>query len=454
MASQPPRRSDGVPILHDFLTFRRDPLAFWRETGDIAPVTRVRFGPTIEYWVITEPDFLQHILQKRAKFYPRERRLMRINRANAPELLFNTDNWEEWLWRRRLMQPAFHRQQIAGFAEAMVDETQKLAGEWPDGATINLEHAMKTLTMRIIARTMFSSDVRQKTDMMQYSYELSSLVAFERASAPVALPLWLPLPKFRRHRAAIDARTDFLYEIVQERLKTGAVKGDLLDTLIAARLEEDGRSLTLDDLVWEMSGIVFAGHDTTAMTLTWLLYTLSQHPSIEAQLREEMDTVLNGRPATLADLPHMPLTERVILETLRLYPPVYLTIREADEDDQFGDYIIPKGTSFVVNIRGMHRSAAHWDEPDRFDPDRFLPQRSAGRHKFAYLPFLQGPRKCMGDSFAMMEMQLVLPTLLQAAQFGYTQPQPPTAVASFVLETKGGLPMQVRQLEQGLTQEA
>lgn len=437
----PPRRHDGVPILRDFLNYRAAPLRFWLSSGQIAPVVRIGLGPFLEYWVVTDPDFLRHILQKNVKNYPRERRLSRLNRLDGPELMFNTDSWEEWLWRRRLMQPAFHRQQIARFAAIMTEEAARLAEGWQPGQRVNLDHAMKTLTMRIIGRTMFSADVGAETDELQETYELASAFTFERASSIWPPPLWWPIPANWRVKTAVSHRYALLRRIVEGRLASGEVKGDLLDTLIGAHLEENGRSFSSEDLVGEMGGIVFAGHETTALTMMWLFYLLSQHPEVEARLRDEIAAVCANRLPTLNDLPHMPYTQQVISETLRLYPPVYVTLREADADDQFGDYPIAKGTHFVLNIRGLHRDPRYWDNPEQFNPDRFTPEQAKARDNFAFIPFLSGPKKCIGDSFAMMEMQLVVPTILQQHRLHYAQPTPPIEKAGFVMEANGGIEM-------------
>ena len=259
--SLPPLRADGLPVLNHYLLYRADPLTFWYESGLMGPLVRIRLGPRLEFWVVTEPSLMQHILQKRARYYPRERRLMRLNRRKGPELLFNTDKWEEWLWRRRLMQPAFHRQEIAGLAERMVAEAEALMAEWQVGQVVDFEHAMKTLTMRIIGRTMFSVDVRDETDMLQDSFEVTSHQAYKRASSMLPTPLWLPTKLNREAETLETARIGLLHRIVHERYESQQPQGDLLDMLIAAHLEEEegGHRFTAEQLVYEMSGIVFCG---------------------------------------------------------------------------------------------------------------------------------------------------------------------------------------------------
>lgn len=439
----PPMRPGAVPGLGHLRAYRADPLGFWLGAGRAAPVCRIRLGPSLEYWVLTDPDAIQHVLQTHVKDYPRERRLMRLNRMGGPELLFNTDRWDEWLWRRRLMQPAFHRAQIAAFANVIVAEARKTAERWHDGATIDLGAEMKALTMRIIGRAMFSVDIERDVEGFQRSFEATADYVFRRAGSAVPVPLWLPMPANRHARRMVELRRGLLRAIVEERFKEREPKGDLLDLLIASQIEENGKRFTPEQLIGEMSGIVFAGHETTAQTLTWLFYLLSQHPEAERRVRAEARAAGDREPGP-ADLERMPYTERVILETLRLYPPVYITLREADAPHRVAGYDVPAGTRFAVNIRGLHRAPALWgDDADRFDPDRFGPERGAGRHKFAYIPFLAGPKRCLGDAFAMLEMQLAVATLCRWATLSFAGAAPPIEQPGFTMHPRGVIPMRV-----------
>lgn len=413
--------------------------------GQQGPVVRVRLGPAREFWVITDADLFQEILAQKAKNFPRDRQLRDRKGLDRTKTVFNAPTYDEWLWRRRLLQPAFHVRQLRGFARTMVAEAQRLTAETNTAVPLDLVFWMKTLTMRIICKTMFSASV-EETAVLQQCFEEVTHFHYNRLKAMVKLPLWVPTPHKLRAEQANNTRWRIIEEIVQARLKSGQPQDDLLDMLIAAHLDEDGRSFDEVDLVSEMLSIVFAGHDTTAMTLVWLFYTLTQRPDIEARMRQEVKTVLNGRLPTLDDIEQMPYTYMVIQETLRFYPTVYLTLREAETDDTLGDLPIPAGTQVVVNIRGIHRDPQHWEAPEQFQPERFDPFTPVERHKFAYLPFLAGPKKCIGDNFAMMEMRLVVPTILQALQFTYAGAEPVREKAGFVMETAGPVSMRVKKL--------
>ncbi len=423
---------DGIPILHNYLQFRAAPLQFWLDTAAIAPVVRVRFATNRELLVITDADLLGEMFQKKARQFPRSRTLIDKDNLDNSQTVFNAPTWDEWLWRRRMLQPTFHRKQLTGFAEAMVDETQRLVADW-DGI-ISLKEQMKTLTMRIIGRTMFSAPLQQ-TKRLQTLFEQISRYSFAKSSAMIDLPAWLPTPLKVRTRKSLATRYDIIGTIVKERLASNEPKGDLLDTLIAASAEE---GFSAENIIHEMNSVIFAGHETTAMTLTWLFHTLAQNPLIEQKVRAEVMTVLGNRPTTLADLDAMPYINNVIQETMRLYPSVYVTLREADGDQTLGDYDIPAGTELLANLRALHRDPRYWEAPLTFNPDRF----NKPRHKFAYMPFLIGPRKCIGDSFAMMEMRLVVPTILQNVYLR-TAGELPKEHAGFVMEPDNNVEMSI-----------
>jgi cytochrome P450 len=440
----PPHHLDTIPILHNFLEFRADPLQFWLDLGREGPVVRIQLGPFRPFWVVTDADFLEYILHKKSRNFPRDHQLRDRNGLDNMQTVFTAPTWEEWLWRRRLLQPAFHAKELRKFAGTMVAEALPLLDGIDSDKPLELVSFMKSLTMRIICKTMFSASL-EETAVLQHAFEQVSEFSYKRLSGMINLPLWLPTPDIVKTRRAVNARVAIIEHLVQERLSSGKAKDDLLDMLISAHLDEDGRSFTGYDLVSEMISIVFAGHETTAMTLVWLFYKVAQDIEIGQKLQEEVDRVLNGRLPTLADLDNMPYTHWLIQETLRYYPSVYATLREAEEDDEYEGYHIAAGTQFVVNIRGLHRDPRYWHEPERFWPERFDSETAVPQHKFAFIPFLAGPKKCIGDNFAMMEMRLVVPTIMQRLRFHYDASEPAREKAGFVMETQKPVMMRVEK---------
>lgn len=434
----PALRPSRIPMLYDFPDYIRDPLAFWLSVGRTAPLLRVRLTSLREFWVATDPEFLQHILQTKPKTYVRERLTMRVHRSGRLPYSFNTEDWEEWLWRRRLMQPAFHKDELARFCQVMVEETTHHLEQW--SGTIDLERMMKTLTMRIIGRTMFSFEFSDEMDSLQKAYDIWGKYIFVWASLGLNLPISMPFPLNIRTRRAIQKREMILRDIIMKRYQTQQPQNDLLDMLLSAKLES-GQSFTAEQLVQELDGIVFAGHDTTAMTLTWIFYHLSQSPTIEAKVLAEIEQVLGGRLPTLDDIDKMPYTNMLIQEALRFYPPVYVTVRENLEADTWGDYALPPHTAILVNIYGVHRLAEYWPHPDEFNPDNFCNPP----HRFTFIPFISGPRKCMGDSFAMMEMRLLIPTILQHVRLRFVGEQAVKPKPEFIMHPAERIPMMVER---------
>ena len=439
MTVELPHRPDRVPLLGDYGAFRRDGLEFWTDAGRLGPLAEVRFGTQV-FWVVTDPAIAEHVLLTHPRDHPRDRRLMALNRGPGPELMFNTDRWEEWKRRRRVLTPAFHRRTIASFGERFVRHAAAAAESWIEAGRIDLEARMRDLTMGVILDTMFSVTDATEVRELQRSFERASDVVSARASAPLPVPWWLPTPANLELRRLTRFRWRFLSNLVDERLAEGPGSDDLLDLLLVQHADESdgfGRA----DLVGEMSGIVFAGHETTAETQAWAIAELVAHPEVEERLLTEIADVLGDRDPSIDDLDRMPYTHLVILEAMRLHPAVYLTIREADVVHEVAGYTIPEGTRLVINIRGLHRDPDAWLDPDRFEPTRF--SDDGGRHRFQYLPFLGGPRKCLGDTFAMTEMRLTLPTLLRRVRVRPTHGMPRPR-GGFTLAMDGGFGVEVR----------
>ncbi len=465
LASQPQALENKVPFFANYLDYRSDPLQFWMDVGRVGPLVEIQLGPMQKFWVVTDADLFQQILQSKSKNFPRDRQIRQGNAIDNGRTVFNAKTYEEWRWRRRLLQPGFHKRELAKFAESMVTETTQLANEIPQNVSVDLADLTKKLTMRIICQTMFSASLAE-TDVLQHAFEQTSYFGFKRMSSIVNVPHWLPTKLNLDTKAAVTDKYRILGKIVDERLASGQPKDDaptswdMLDMLISAQLDDEDempgaeRSFSRDDLIAEMSSLVFAGHETTAMTLVWLLNKVATDQTIYQKLMVEIDAVLGDRPPTLDDLDQMPYTHQLIQETLRYYPSVYVTLREAEADDELtvggATYAVPAGRQFIMNIRGLHHSKEYWSNADQFVPERFSAENSQEWHKFAYQPFISGPKKCIGDQFAMMELRLVVPTLLQRLTFEPASSHPAHQVkeaAGFVMETDKPVMMRVKSRE-------
>jgi cytochrome P450 len=372
---------------------------------------RTAIGP-FSVIIANDPHMVEEVLVKRHKSYRKDRGFEALRRILGNGLL--TSEGEFHLRQRRLIQPAFHKQRIASYAECMVAYARALSGRWQDGATVDMAREMNAVTLSIIGKTMFSAEV--SGDAGKVADALTTVIRYHEMHA-VGFIGWiferLPLPASRRFRAAMKELDDTINRMIDEHIKSGEDSGDLLSMLLMSR-DHDGSRMDISQIHDEAITLFLAGHETTALAMTWTWYLLAQHPEVEARLHEELDRVLpGGRDATAEDVEQLEYTRRVFMESMRLYPPAWGFGREATEAHQLGPHLVRKGQTIVMSPYMMHRMPQWFENPESFDPDRWLPERSAGLPRFAYFPFGGGQRKCIGENFAWMEGILLLATLAQ-----------------------------------------
>lgn len=410
----------GRPLLGSTFDIARAPLetvlAGWRQYGD---VVRYRVGNRY-FCVVSHPDLAQEVLQNTKdrflKPYRRDGKPVGLQMLLGNGLLTNADH-DSWLRQRRMMQPMFHRRQVGVMAETMTAMGERMLARWEQevgvGGEVDLSFEMMRVTMDIITRTMFSAEVGGDAGKIGPAIVTAAEFASQHARHPFHAPLSWPTPANRRFREAMALVTDLVEGLIDERRAHPEVHGDLLDMLLTARDEETGEGMTDKQLQNEVATIFAAGHETTANALTWTWYALSRNPHVLRRLQEEVDEVLGGRAPTVADVPALSYTERVFQEALRLYPPAPLVPRVVPVDEVLGGYKMPARTLLTVSILNIHRHPDFWPDPETFDPDRFTPENSHGRHRFAFMPFGGGPRLCIGNNFAMMEGTLLLALMAQ-----------------------------------------
>lgn len=406
----------GEPLLGNLRALRKDPLTFFpaqvREYGD---VVRIRVGPAY-VTLLAHPDCVRHVLQDNARNYNKQTRGFAVIRELLGQGLLTSEG-DFWLRQRRLAQPAFHRQRLAGFGRTMVDAASDLAtvleSRSASGQPFDVAEDLNHLTLRIAGLTLFGTDVGDESRAVGEALGRAQTFANQRLTQLIPLPRALPLPshrQFARDAATLDR---VVRTIIERRHREGGEHHDLLQMLMDARDEDTGERMSDTQLRDEVLTLLLAGHETTASALAWTVTLLSRNPDVRGKLEAELARELAGRPPTVEDLPKLGLTRRVVDESLRLYPPAWIFSRAAIEDDVVGGYRIPKGSYVLVVPWVMHRHPKLWDDPEVFDPDRFLPEREKERSRFTFFPFGGGPRQCIGNQFALMELVLVLATLLQ-----------------------------------------
>jgi cytochrome P450 len=390
--------------------------------------------------LLNHPDYIRDVLVTHNKNFMKGEGLQRAKRLIGEGLL--TSEGEDHRRQRRLAQPAFHRQQIAGYAATMVEYTARMRDLWKDGETRDIWREMTHLTLAIAGKTLFDADVESEADEIGDALtELMSL--FNATSLPfVRLLEKLPLPgvkRFHQNRERLDAT---IYRMIEERRRNGGDRGDLLSMLMQARDEEgDGTGMTDLQLRDEMMTIFLAGHETTANALTWTWYLISQNPEVEARMQREVDEVLNGRLPSADDYPKLSYTEMVFAESMRLYPPAWIIGRRALNDYEINGYFIPARSILMMSQWLMHRNEKYFPDPLKFDPERWRPEAREARPKFTYFPFGGGTRICIGEHFAWMEGVLVIATLAQRWKLRLVEGHPVEPHPLVTLRPKYGMKM-------------
>jgi cytochrome P450 len=390
----------------------------------------VYFSKTIfgKVLMVNEPEGVRRILLDNVANYPKNDLEIEFFSAMFGEGLLSAPG-PKWRVHRKVMAPSFGTRSVESYTPAMIDSTIAFARHWDtlaDSAELDIAEEMKVLTLQIICRTLFSTDADELAGLARGALE------FTQGSLEFGLLDVLPVIGPRRIKRTVDAiRAQFkgidsaIYRLIGEREKIrDEAPKDFLTRLVAAKDPDDGAGMSASEVRDEVITIFMAGHETTAVTMTWVWYLLSQHPQEEAKLHEELDTVLAGRAPTQDDLPSLVYTRMIIEEAMRVYPPAPgLSVRQAKEADEICGFKVWPGLQVLISPWILHRHRRLWDEPERFDPTRFSKEASDKRPRFAYLPFGGGPRVCIGATLAMTEAILILAVLAQKFRLRLKEPQ-------------------------------
>lgn len=407
----------GLPMLGNTLAFLRDPLGTLHTLQrNHDRLVHLRIGGRNQYLVL-RPEDVKHVMQENHRNYGRSPafEILKIFLGNG--LL--TSDGDFWRRQRRLAQPAFHRQRLAALTTTMIAETASWIAELKQHNTqqpVNISQAFMDVTMRIVCKTLFGSDTTGKLDGLSTALDTLNYLANKKMLSPLRFPYSWPTPdniRSKRARAQVDS---FIYGVIDQRRQQHQDKDDLLGMLLSAEDEDTGEKMSDQQLRDECVTIFSAGHETTAVSMAWTVYLLSKHPDVLARLQTESRAVLGDVTMPPPDaFRSLTYTLQVVQESLRLYPPAWVLSRRAHHPDHIGPYTIPAGDTALISPYLLHRDPANWPDPDRFDPDRFAPGGPKDQlHSYAYLPFGGGPRLCIGNQFALMEMQILLAMLVRS----------------------------------------
>jgi cytochrome P450 len=374
-------------------------LQLTREYGDIV---QYRAAPEPAY-LINHPDYVKHVLVSNGRNYNKNTHLNKYMLESVVGQGLLTSEPPLWRQQRHLIQPAFHRHNLVNFADLMKASTRRtirhLASYADQDEPCDIAAEMMRLTLDIVTRALFGYEIGPQAEAVGEA--VNTLIEIAK-------------PSRQRFKDTLRQLDEIVYTIIgQRRQQPNKTQEDLLDMLLTARYEETGEGMSDQQVRDEVMSLFIAGHETTANTLSWLWYLLAQHPAVVAKIEAELAEVLNGRSPTPADFPQLTYTNQVIKESMRLYPSAWSISRRALGDDEIDGYAIPAGAIVALSPYTLHRHPAFWPEPERFDPERFTPEQENGRHRYAYIPFGGGARKCIGDQFALMESIIIIPMILQ-----------------------------------------
>jgi cytochrome P450 len=436
----------ALPILGNMADFRARRLDLLqrvqRECGDVG-IFQVGVWPVV---LLNAPDDIATVLVEQPDAFQKSPLFRRYLRSWFGNGLFVREG-EKHRQRRRLMAPAFQHRRVAQYAPTITNYAEHMQRQWTDGMEIDLADAMMRLTLWIAGSTLSHIDLLDAADEISAAItELADLVG-EVAHRLVPVPMHWPTPRNRRLQATIERIDATIYRIIAEHRRQDQDHGDILSMLLQVRDEDNGAGLTDHEVRDELVTLLIAGHETLTAALAWTWYLLMQHPHVYQQVRNEVDRAVAGRTTTAGDLAQLPYTLQVLKESLRLYPPAWIIMRQARQPVDLDHYRLPKGMRVAISPYTLHRNPAYFSDPERFDPGRWTPEREAKLPRYAYLPFGAGPHTCIGNHFAMMEAQLILATLVQHVSFELVPGQTIEPEPLITLRPKRGLRVIVRRQE-------
>jgi cytochrome P450 len=454
-AQVPKKRDRNLPpgppgyLLFKLSALQHQPLEYlgslWREYGDLV---RLPVMPGFTMFFAAHPNAAEQILSQHPDRYVKPDFFLKPMGLVQGKGLFSSEG-EYWRKQRRLMQPAFQQKQLVNLYAVMWRCIEELLLEWeskPESEVFDIASAMTQLTLKILGLTLFSVDISGESDRLGQALRTALEYVYYRLNTPLTLPTWVLTPRNLKFRQAKQTLDEVVLEIIRSRRQNPIEQPDLLSILLACRDEETGEGMSDRELQDEIMTLINAGHETTATTLAWTWYLLGSHPDVMAKMQDEIQTVLYGSHPTFESLPQLQYTRQVFDESIRFCPAgLAMAPRVALEDDEIQGYFIPKGSILIIASYFTWRHPEFWDNPEQFNPDRFLPERANQRPKFAYLPFGAGPHTCIGKNYALMEAITILAAIVQRFQIELLPNQPIEIDPRFTLRPKYGIKVTVRK---------
>jgi cytochrome P450 len=425
-------------LIGNFPLGSRDPLNVFREWArQFGDIFYYRAG-WIHVYFLNHPDYIEAALVNQHLNLLKDRVIRNSRWLFGQGLL--TSEGSLWLRQRRLSQPAFQRERIVSYAHTMTAYAEETVASWQDGQVLDVHSEMMRLTVRIVARVLFDVDMNDVTDKVANALNVLMQNSTGRRMILPPVVRYLPLPVMTRVRRAARNLDEVVYDIIRKQRASGRESGDLLSLFLRA-VDEDGSRMSDRQVRDEATTFLLAGHETTAFSLSWIWYLLSEYPEAEQKLHAELRSVLGGRLPQADDLARLCYTEKVVKEAMRLYPPAWGVARTVAKEFEIGGYRIPAGADLVASQWVVHHDPRYYRDPEKFDPDRWSADNMRRLPKFAYFPFGAGPRACIGAGFATMEAILLLAAIAQRFQLRLVPGHPVVPIPSITLRPKHGMRM-------------
>lgn len=431
----------GQPLLGSLPAMNRDILAFFRDAvagyGDVVGFSGLR----MPFCLLAHPDYIEQVLVRDNDRFVKSFDYRVLSFVLGQGLL--TSEGDVWRTQRRLAQPIFHADRVKSCVPVFLECTSAAVAELRQQTQVDIHDEMMRLALRIVSNSLFHSVLEE--DVLTVRHALDSLTdAFEG----FPFPLWLPFPKHVRLWGRLRRLNRLMFRMIEQRRSAPTGAHDLLDRLLAAR-DEQGRQMSDRQLRDELLTVFLAGHETTAIAMSFALWLIARHPAVEQRLRQEWSDVLGQRAVAADDVPKLPWTKAVLNEAMRLYPPAWVVGREARDDYSIGGYTLPRGTTIFLSQYLTHRDPRFFDHPEEFRPQRWLDESEVTHPRYAYFPFGAGPRSCIGAGFAMLEMTCLLPTLLRGVRFEAVDTSEIDVIPAITLRPRHGIRLKVRPVDDG-----
>lgn len=438
----------ALPLYLSLTRFVRNPLRSLPRTVYEQPIVAYGRKRPLVAWV-TGPDLIEQVLVKRSDLFVKTRLDKRVLRPLIGTGLLTADG-DHWRWQRKLASPLFRPSDAYSYVPAMTAAATEQIARWRVKGPSHIaaiDKDMTDTTFSVIARTILAGiDEKEGADIQRTGHAYIAPIMWSVAAALMLTPesWWYP-GKGKMRRAADEGRA-VVQRLLDKRRTSGIEGDDLVARMLAARNPDTGAPMSDEELVDNLATFLLAGHETTAKALTWTLYLLARSPHWQQRVREEVQSVTGGRTVVADDIAKLSITQRVLKESMRLYPPVPAMTRVNLEPIELGGISLPQPCLIVIPVFAVHRHHSTWSDPDKFDPDRFLPVRESKMHRTQFMPFGAGPRVCIGASFALVEATAVLATLLQSAHFDWDGKHLPEPISRVTLHPKGGMPIAVSMI--------